>query len=183
MIGGFIITGSEPKTIVLRALGPSLRSFGVPDVLSDPVLNLYNSSRTLIATNDNWQSDPHSADIQKNGFAPANLLESATLQTLPPGSYTVIVRGNGPSPGTGLVELYDLSPKSNSKLANIEHPRLGWHGGQCANWWVHRWRRGERDGDCARAWSIASVLWGEPSAKRSGTDNLRFQRIVYCEQQ
>ena len=80
---------------------------------------MYNSSHTLIATNDNWQSDPHNADIRKNGLAPANLLEPATLQRLAPGAYTVIVTGKDPTPGTGLVELYDLSPPSNSKLANM----------------------------------------------------------------
>jgi len=119
LIGGFIIRGSERKTVVLRALGPSLRAFGVSGVLSDPVLSVYNASHTLIATNDNWQSDPHNADIQKNGLAPANPVESATLQNLAPGAYTVTVRGANSSSGTGLVELYDLSPQSNSKLANI----------------------------------------------------------------
>ena len=119
LIGGFIITGPEPKTIVLRALGPSLGSFGLSHTVRDPVLRVYNSSRTLIATNDNWQSDPHNADIQKDGLAPANLLESATLQTLAPGAYTVIVTGKDSTPGTGLVELYDLSPRSNSNLVNM----------------------------------------------------------------
>ena len=118
LIGGFIVTGTEPKTIALRALGPSLADSGFPR-LRDPVLRVYNSSHTLIATNDNWQSDPHNADIQKNGLAPANLLESATWQTLAPGAYTVIVTGKDPTPGTGLVELYDLSPLSNSKLVNM----------------------------------------------------------------
>ena len=119
LIGGFVITGTEPKTMVFRALGPSLSSFGVSGVLRDPVLNLYNSSHTLIATNDNWQSDPHHADIQKNGLAPARLLESATFRTLAPGAYTVIVRGKNLATGIGLVELYDLSPLSNSKLKKI----------------------------------------------------------------
>ena len=119
LIGGFIITGPEPKTIVLRALGPSLGSFGLSHTVRDPVLRVYNASRALIATNDNWQSDPHNADIQKDGLAPANLLESATLQTLAPGAYTVIVTGKDSTPGTGLVELYDLSPRSNSNLVNM----------------------------------------------------------------
>jgi hypothetical protein len=119
LIGGFVITGTERKTVVLRALGPSLSSFGVTGVLSDPVLKLYNSSHALIATNDNWQSDPHNADIQKNGLAPARLSESATFQTLAPGAYTVIVSGKDSATGIGLVELYDLSPLSNSKLANM----------------------------------------------------------------
>jgi hypothetical protein len=119
LIGGFIVTGTEPKTIVLRALGPSLSRFGVSRALRDPVLSVYNSSRTLIATNDNWEDDPAHLEITANGLAPGNLLESATLQTLTPGAYTVIVRGKDPTAGTGLVELYDLSPRSNSKLVNM----------------------------------------------------------------
>jgi arylsulfate sulfotransferase len=119
LIGGFMITGTNPKKMVLRALGPSLSGFGLSGVLRDPVLSVYNSSRTLIETNDNWQSDPGQVEITANGLAPANLLESATLQTLAPGAYTVIVTGKDPTPGIGLVELYDLSPLSKSKLANM----------------------------------------------------------------
>ena len=119
LIGGFIVTGAAPKSMVLRALGPSLSSFGVSDVLSNPVLSVYNSSHTLIATNDNWQSDPNHFVVEANGLTPANLLESATALTLAPGAYTVIVRGKDPTPGIGLVELYDLSPLSNSKLKNM----------------------------------------------------------------
>ena len=119
LIGGFIVTGTEPKTMVLRALGPSLSGFGLSGVLADPVLKLYNSSHTLIASNDNWQSDPQNADIQSNGLAPPNLLDSATLQTLAPGAYTVVVSGKNGAHGIGLVELYDLSPLPNSKLANM----------------------------------------------------------------
>ncbi len=119
LIGGFIITGSDPKTIVLRALGPSLSGFGLSGVLTNPVLSVYNSSHTLIASNDNWQSDPNHFVVEANGLTPANLLESATVQTLAPGGYTVIVRGKDPPPGIGLVELYDLSPLSKSKLGNM----------------------------------------------------------------
>jgi hypothetical protein len=119
LIGGFIVTGSNPKSVVLRALGPSLSSFGLSDVLTDPVLSVYSSSNTLIATNDNWQSDPNHFILEANGLAPANLLESATVQTLAPGAYTVIVTGKGADSGIGLVELYDLSPLSNSTLTNM----------------------------------------------------------------
>jgi arylsulfate sulfotransferase len=119
VIGGFLITGTDPKTIVLRALGPSLSSFGLSGVLRDPVLRVYNSSRTLIATNDNWQSDPNHFVVESNGLTPANPSESATAQTLAPGAYTVIVTGKDATPGIGLVELYDLSPLSNSKLRNM----------------------------------------------------------------
>jgi hypothetical protein len=119
LIGGFIITGTSPKSIVLRALGPSLGSFGVPDVLANPILSVYNSSHTLIASNDDWQSDPNHTIVEANGLAPANSLEAATVLTLAPGAYTVIVTGHDATPGNGLVELYDLSPLSNSTLKNI----------------------------------------------------------------
>ena len=81
LINGFIISGTDPKTVILRALGPSLGGSGVSGALADPVLSLYNSSGTLIATNDDWQTDPGSAFIEQYGFAPGNPAESATLQT------------------------------------------------------------------------------------------------------
>jgi arylsulfate sulfotransferase len=118
LIGGFIVTGTAPKSMVLRALGPSLSGFGLSGVLTNPVLSVYNSSGTLIATNDNWQSDPNHFIVESNGLAPANLLESAMARTLVPGAYTVIVTGKDSTPGIGLVELYDISPLSNSKLGN-----------------------------------------------------------------
>jgi arylsulfate sulfotransferase len=119
LIGGFIVTGTAPKSMVLRALGPSLSGFGLSGVLANPVLSLYNSSGTLIATNDNWQSDPNHFILEANGLAPTNLLESATVQTLAPGAYTVIVRGKDSTPGIALVELYDLSALFNSTLTNM----------------------------------------------------------------
>ena len=119
LIGGFIVSGTEPKRMVLRALGPSLSGFGLSDVLADPVLSVYNSSGTLIATNDNWQSDPNHFILEANGLAPANLLESATVQTLAPGAYTVIVTGKDATPGIGLVEVYDISTPANAKFVNM----------------------------------------------------------------
>ena len=119
LIGGFIITGTDPKSVVLRALGPSLSGFGVSGVLADPVLNVYNSSHTLIGTNDNWQSDPNHFVVESNGLAPANLAESAIALSLAPGAYSVVVSGKDPAPGIGLVELYDISPLSHSTLGNI----------------------------------------------------------------
>jgi hypothetical protein len=120
LINGFIIAGNGPKTIILRALGPSLTGFGVSGALADPVLSLYNSSGRLVATNDNWQTDIGSEFMAQNGFALANPAESATLQTLMPGAYTAVVRGKNGSEGVSLAEIYRLySPGYTSKLANI----------------------------------------------------------------
>jgi hypothetical protein len=119
LIGGFIISGTDPKTVVLRALGPSLSGFGVSGMLADPVLSVYNSSGDLIATNDNWQSDPNHFIVESNGLTPPSLLESATALSLAPGAYTVIVTGKNPTPGIGLVEVYDVKPLSNSTLGNM----------------------------------------------------------------
>ena len=119
LIGGFIITGTSPKSMVLRALGPSLSGFGLSDVLTDPVLKVYDSSGTLIAINDNWQSDPIHFAVEANGLAPANLSESAIARSLAPGAYTVIVSGKDATPGIGLVELYDISTLANAKFVNM----------------------------------------------------------------
>ena len=120
LINGFIIRGTEPKSVVLRALGPSLAGFGVSGVLADPVLNLYNSSGVLVKTNDNWHDDFGAAFMMANGFAPSDPSESAALlRNLLPGAYTVVVTGKNSTEGLSLAEVYDLSPQSSSKLANI----------------------------------------------------------------
>ncbi len=119
LINGFIIRGTEPKSVVLRALGPSLGRFGVSGVLNDPVLTVHNSSGTVIASNDNWQTDPGAALIAANRLAPGSPSESATLQTLTPGAYTAVVSGRNATQGISLAEVYDVSPQSNCKLANI----------------------------------------------------------------
>jgi hypothetical protein len=121
LINGFIITGTDPKAVVLRALGPSLSDFGVSGVLADPVLSVYNSSGLLIATNDNWQTDSGSAFMAANGFAPSNPSESATLvQNLAPGAYTAVVRGKNSTEGISLAEVYELTDTAlNSKLGNV----------------------------------------------------------------
>jgi hypothetical protein len=119
LINGFIITGTQPKSVVVRALGPSLGAFGVSGFLTDPVLTVHNSSGTVIARNDNWQTDPGAALIAANGLAPGNPSESATIQTLASGAYTVVVTGQNSTQGVSLAEIYDVSSQSNSMLANV----------------------------------------------------------------
>ena len=118
LIGGFIITGNDPKELVLRAIGPSLGGFGIADPLADPVLELHASDGSLITMNDNWK-DTQQAEIEASGFQPQNDLESAIISTLDPGSYTAVVSGKDGGTGVGLVEGYDLDQAVDSQLGNI----------------------------------------------------------------
>jgi hypothetical protein len=119
LIGGFIITGTQPKKVIVRAIGPSL-SASFPGALADPILELRNSSGGLIVANDNWRSDQEAA-IVETGIPPSDDLESAIVATLPANNsaYTAIVRGANGGTGIGVVEAYDLNQAVDSKLANI----------------------------------------------------------------
>lgn len=119
LIGGFIVTGTDAKTLVFRALGPSLSGSGLANIVADPTFTLFDASGTPVATNDDWESDPGASEIIANGLAPSDPAEAATIQTLNPGAYTVVVTGKDLAPGIGLVEAYDLSPLANSKLGNL----------------------------------------------------------------
>ncbi len=119
-IGGFIITGTSTKHVLVRAIGPSLTQFGVPDALANPVLELHGPGSFVTITNDDWRDDPtQAALIEATGIPPTNDLESAIEARLVPGAYTAIVSGNGNTSGVGLVEVYDLNAESASRLANL----------------------------------------------------------------
>jgi hypothetical protein len=119
-IGGFIITGTELKRVLIRGTGPSLN--GILGTLSDPTLELHRGSATL-ATNDNWKiradGTSQQADIEATTIPPANDFEPAILTMLSPGAYTVILAGKNNGTGVGLVELYDLGQGATSQPANI----------------------------------------------------------------
>ncbi len=117
-VGGFIVTGSTPKHVLIRGIGPSLTGFGVLDVLADPVLDLHGPGAFATITNDNWRQTQES-EILATGIPPTNDFESAIVATLAPGAYTAIVRGNGNTSGVALVEVYDLNQGVDSKLANL----------------------------------------------------------------
>ena len=119
-IGGFIISGTAPKHVLVRAIGPSLTQFGVPNALPDPLLELHGPIAFATITNNNWRDDPvQEAAILATGIAPSNNLESAIDATLNPGAYTAIARGNNDTSGVALIEVYDLSQAGPAKLANI----------------------------------------------------------------
>ena len=117
LIGGFIIGGAEPKTVVVRARGPSLIPFGVANALANPRMDLY-SGQTVIASNDDWGSATNASAIQASGFAPSNAQESAILTTLAPGAYTAVVSGTGNATGVGIIEVFEVD-RAEIPLLNI----------------------------------------------------------------
>jgi hypothetical protein len=118
LIAGFIINGVDSKKVIVRALGPSLASFGVSTVLLDPILELHDGTGATIAMNDNWK-DTQQTQIAAANFAPNDDRESAIIATLAPGAYTAIARGAGGTTGVVLVEIYDLDQSANSRIANV----------------------------------------------------------------
>lgn len=110
--GFFLVTG--PKNILIRAIGPGLTQFGVPGVLDDPRVDLYQGA-TLVASNDNWGSTGNTAAIiaaatSVGAFALPNGSKDSVLLmlALPAGSYTPVVSGVDGGTGIGLVEVYEL---------------------------------------------------------------------------
>ena len=126
MIAGFVVQGSAPKRVLVRAAGPSMAQFGVPDVLANPRLELHDNTN-VIGSNDDWETtqmggvitSDQVAEIRHSGMAPIDSAESALIATLAPGSYTAIVEGVNGGTGVGSVEVYDLDATSGSLLANI----------------------------------------------------------------
>jgi len=118
LIGGFIIQGTQPKKLILRAIGPSLAASGVPNALADPVLELHDSSGAAIANNDDWSVGSQSGVVFATGLAPTDPLESAIVITLSPGSYTAVMKGYQNGQGVGLVEAYELDG-TGTRLVNI----------------------------------------------------------------
>lgn len=119
LIAGFIVTGNESKTVILRALGPSLAGEGLSGTLADPAITLFDSFGAVVATNDNWTTDSKAGQITADGLAPGDPSEAALLTTLAPGVYTAVVSAADSATGLGLVEIYDVSPASDSSLANM----------------------------------------------------------------
>ncbi|MDP9099253.1 MAG: hypothetical protein M3N48_09720 [Verrucomicrobiota bacterium] len=107
MIGGTIVTGSDPARVVFRALGPSLAALGIQNPISDPQIDLFDANGARISSNNNWK-DAQPAAISSAGLAPSSDLESAILADLTPGNYTAVVSGVSGANGIALVEAYHL---------------------------------------------------------------------------
>jgi N-acetylneuraminic acid mutarotase len=109
MIAGLIVSPSNGTStkVLVRALGPTLGDFGVPNVLPDPTLELVNSSGTVLRSNDNWKSNQR-PEIEAANLAPSHDPEAALVETVAPGAYTAVVRGSNHTTGIGLVEVYNI---------------------------------------------------------------------------
>ncbi len=118
LIGGFIVSGTTPKEVILRGIGPSLAAAGVNNVLLDPTLELRDGGGTLLFSNDDWR-DTQEGAIAATGLQPNDDREAAILATLDPGPYTAILQGSNATTGNALVEAYDLDPTPASQFANI----------------------------------------------------------------
>lgn len=108
MIAGFIILGNEPRTLIARAIGPSLP---LSAALANPQLAIYNAQGQMLAENDDWKESPNAQAILETTIPPRDDREAAILRVFEPGAYTVVMSGARPGlTGTGLIELYDLLP-------------------------------------------------------------------------
>jgi cyclophilin family peptidyl-prolyl cis-trans isomerase len=108
LIAGLILGGADSKTVLVRAIGPSLTGFGVPNALTNPTLELRNAQGGLIDSNDDWMNSPQKTQIQNSALAPTDSKESAVVQTLAAGQYTAVVHGANGGTGVGSVEVYQL---------------------------------------------------------------------------
>jgi len=124
LVAGFVVGGSVPKKVLVRAIGPSLGAFNVSGVLANPLLNLYRGA-SIIESNDNWGGNAEvlAASTQVGAFPlTAGSLDSALLVTLSPGIYTAVISGVNAGTGVALVEVYDVDvpdPFTPQKVLNL----------------------------------------------------------------
>ncbi len=113
LIGGFVVSGPAYKRLLIRAIGPTLRGFGVDNAILDPVLTIYSGTR-IVAQNDRWESaeQPAAIVLATRRIGAFDLAaggeDAALLVTLPPGAYTVEVKGKAGAEGVALLEIYDV---------------------------------------------------------------------------
>jgi hypothetical protein len=111
-----MVQGAQSKRVIVRAIGPELTPFGIPNPLADPTLELHDGTGGLIASNNNWGhtiiggiiTSNQVRDIVNSGHAPSYPRESAIIANLPAGNYTAIVRGVNNTAGVALIEVFDL---------------------------------------------------------------------------
>ena len=126
LVSGFVVTGTQPKMVLIRGAGPALKGMISQTPLADPVLTLFNSSSFPIASNDDWSADgPRTALIEaaaKQVWAfdwTRGSKDAAMLVTLAPGLYTAQISGKGTATGIGLLEVYEVGSNGTTRMVNI----------------------------------------------------------------
>jgi len=109
LIAGFNISGAGSKQLLIRAVGPGLAAFVVTGTLADPKLEIFNGAGQKQTENDNWVATLVPTFRLVGAFDLAvGSRDAALVAVLPPGSYTVQVRGADGGTGEALVEIYEL---------------------------------------------------------------------------
>ncbi len=133
LIAGFVISGTKPRTLLIRGVGDQLSQFNVHGVLRNPILNVYRSDSTIVDSSDNWADgddfDParlarvaklRAAEKESGAFALSEgSSDAALIATLAPGSYSAKVSGYVNTTGVALVEIYELGAPANDRLINL----------------------------------------------------------------
>ncbi len=139
LIAGFYVGGDRPKQLLVRAVGPTLSSFGVAGALANPRLAIVDRAGVTLAENDDWGAAGNATELATisaavGAFAlPAGSRDAAVLATLPPGAYSAVVRPTDPKDsGIVLVEVYDPTPTPESQLLNLSSRVYSGNGAQTA---------------------------------------------------
>ena len=124
LIGGFVIKGTEPKKVLIRALGPSLTSLGVNGALNNPYLYVVNQATGLqVAVNTSWRTPIDSEDISSiigdAIFEPGDENDAAMILTLDPGDYSAVVADEGGQTGIALIEVNEFDSVEDTRIKNI----------------------------------------------------------------
>jgi len=129
LIVGFVIAGNESRRVLVRAVAPTLAAppFNLSGTISDPVLDVTNSSAVTVASNDDWHAGGAEAELQAAfsviGAFPLldGSADAAVITTLPPGSFTAAISSKSGTEGLAIVEAYDLdgTADESNRLINL----------------------------------------------------------------
>ena len=144
-IPGFVIGGNRGRVVLVRAVGPTLGDFGVPDTIEDPLLELYDQSKVgepPLFVNDDWGDAVNATEVEATaarvGAFPlgAGSKDASILASLPPGSYTAVATGVDDATGVALVEVYVVT--SNQRPTAVSNDRLSPPGfPMCCPWMTY----------------------------------------------
>lgn len=139
LIAGFVVVGTGPKKLLIRAVGPTLSAFGVTDALANPRLAIMSGTGATLAENDDWSTGAGAAEVAATSPAvgafglPPGSRDAALVVALPPGLFSAVVRSVEPAAGgVALLEIYDPAPTPEARLVNLSSRSFSGSGTQTA---------------------------------------------------